>query len=139
MKEDTIPETEFKAVYEHYDGSVNKFGEILTLEDVIECKYAQEIEDMHEDGFSNIGEIQYTGMEDDEKQKIFDGDKCRLMGTEAYSDSVHSTGDDWLFTGIVKFNNYTWVVEDVDKCQIPLSYIATNDVDIKITGSIYAK
>ncbi|MGV2223045.1 YopX family protein [Enterococcus faecalis] len=78
--------------------------------------------------------MQSTGLKDKNGVEIFEGDICIQRGEEPYSDENMTLDDDWEYTGIIKFQDFAYWIQDNEGFS---KWLGTDCDEIEVIGNIY--
>lgn len=77
---------------------------------------------------------QSTGLKDKNGVEIFEGDICIQRGEEPYSDENMTLDDDWEYTGIIKFQDFAYWLQDNEGFS---KWLGTDCDEIEVIGNVW--
>lgn len=78
--------------------------------------------------------MQSTGLKDKNGVEIFEGDICIQRGEEPYSDENMTLDDDWEYTGIIKFQDFAYWLQDNEGFS---KWLGTDCDEIEVIGNVW--
>lgn len=84
--------------------------------------------------FGDVILMQSTGLKDKNGVEIFEGDICIQRGEEPYSDENMTLDDDWEYTGIIKFQDFAYWLQDNEGFS---KWLGTDCDEIEVIGNVW--